>query len=136
MAADLVVLSACDSGVSERRPGDELVGLTRALLVTGARSVLATLWAVNDLSTSILMRKFYDGWVRDRLPKAEALRRAQCHMMDLTETDLHIAELHAAGAGNRDLVPSSSVSEVSTPAERELAAPRHWAAFTLVGDWR
>jgi len=140
IATDLVALSACESGISERRPGDELVGLTRALLVAGARTVLASLWKVNDLSTSVLMRVFYEGWVRDGLSKAQALRRAQCHVMDLTAADL-LASDHPrlATAAKRDFggAPADDAApEAPDPSERVFAAPRHWAAFTLVGDWR
>jgi CHAT domain-containing protein len=136
MTADLVALSACDSGISERRPGDELVGLTRALLVAGARSVLASLWKVNDLSTSVLMRVFYDGWLRDGLPKAQALQLAQCRVMDMTAAELEASD-EAQQAMNRDLSRKSATSP-ATRFERNariFAHPRHWAPFTLVGDW-
>jgi CHAT domain-containing protein len=139
-SADLVALSACDSGLSERRPGDELVGLTRALLVAGARTVLASLWKVDDHSTGVLMRAFYEGWVRDRLSKAEALRRAQCHVMGLTAAELHAAAGgRPAVAGQRDFGGAAAASpapETPAPEARVFAHPRHWAAFTLVGDWR
>lgn len=140
VAAGLVALSACESGISERRPGDELVGLTRALLVAGARTVLASLWKVNDLSTSIVMRTFYEGLVREGLSKAQALRHAQCHVMDLTAADL-LASDHPrlATAAKRDfagVVADDAAAEAPDPSERVFAAPRHWAAFTLVGDWR
>jgi CHAT domain-containing protein/tetratricopeptide (TPR) repeat protein len=140
MAADLVALSACESGISERRPGDELVGLTRALLVAGARTVLASLWKVNDLSTSILMRAFYEGWVRDGLPKAQALRRAQCRVMDLTAAELRASkEARPRTSANRDFKSAAKADAIPVPSDgdaRIFAAPRHWAAFTLVGDWR
>ncbi|MEV5408113.1 CHAT domain-containing protein [Thermopolyspora sp. NPDC052614] len=73
---DLVTLAACETGVSERRPGDELIGLTRALLYAGAPSALVALWRVDELSTSMLFGKFY-AELRGGASKAEALRRAQ-----------------------------------------------------------
>ncbi|MEO3858487.1 CHAT domain-containing protein [Acrocarpospora sp. B8E8] len=84
----LVTLSACESGVSELRPGDELIGLTRALLHAGAPSVLVSLWPVSDLSTSFLMREFYR-LVREAAPGsparlARALAGAQLYLMSLT----------------------------------------------------
>jgi CHAT domain-containing protein/tetratricopeptide (TPR) repeat protein len=84
----LVTLSACESGVSELRPGDELIGLTRALLHAGAPSVLVSLWPVSDLSTSFLMREFYRR-VREAPPGAharlaQALAGAQLYLMSLT----------------------------------------------------
>ncbi len=76
LEADLVVLSGCGTGLSEVEGSDELVGLTRGLLYAGARSVMATLWDVNDESTAALMRSFYRGLLDDPRP-ADQLRRAQ-----------------------------------------------------------
>jgi CHAT domain-containing protein len=53
LRAELVTLSACESGVNERRPGDELIGLTRALIYAGTSSVLVSLWRVDDLATAL-----------------------------------------------------------------------------------
>lgn len=83
LPADLVTLSACETGTNERRPGDELIGLTRALIYAGAASVLVTLWAVDEVSTSLLMQRFYRELL-DGTDKAEALRRAQRHLRDIT----------------------------------------------------
>lgn len=57
--ADLVTLSACETGINDQQPGDELVGLTRALLYAGASSVLVTLWRVDPMAAWELMRDFY-----------------------------------------------------------------------------
>lgn len=85
--ADLVTLSACESGVNERRPGDELIGLTRALIYAGTPSVLVSLWAVADISTSILMTKFYTT-LKAGANKVEALQRAQIDVMRMTVQDV------------------------------------------------
>ncbi len=85
--ADLITLSACESGVSEREPGDELIGLTRALLFAGTPSVVVSLWSVDDLSTSLLIERFYEGLQGSEgvvpLNKAEALRSAQLYIKNL-----------------------------------------------------
>jgi len=83
MKADLVTLSACESGVNERRPGDELIGLTRALIYAGTPSVVVSLWSVDEISTSILMGTFYQA-LKDGSGKAEALQQAQLRVKDLT----------------------------------------------------
>ncbi|MEO3876190.1 CHAT domain-containing protein [Nonomuraea sp. B12E4] len=80
---DLVTLVACETGISDRRPGDELIGLTRALLYAGASSALVTLWRVDELSTSILLRDFYAA-LAGGIPKAEALRQAQDRLAERT----------------------------------------------------
>ena len=81
LAADLVVLSACQSGLGGLVRGEGLVGLTRGFLHAGARRVLASLWNVDDASTAALMTRFYQGLLRDRLPPATALRRAQLALL-------------------------------------------------------
>jgi CHAT domain-containing protein len=79
LTADLVVLSACQTGLGNLRQAEGTVGLQRAFLAKGARSVLVSLWSVSDNATELLMRRFYKHWLRDadRPSKAEALRRAQ-----------------------------------------------------------
>jgi CHAT domain-containing protein len=57
--ADLVTLSACNTGLNKLAPGDELSGLMRGFLYAGAPSLMVSLWAVNDRSTSELMQSFY-----------------------------------------------------------------------------
>ncbi len=79
---ELVTLSACESGVNERQPGDELIGLTRALIYAGTPSVLVSLWRVDDLATALLMEQFYRAW-RGGMAKAQALQAAQCWLMHL-----------------------------------------------------
>jgi CHAT domain-containing protein len=87
MHADLVTLSACESGVNERRPGDELIGLTRALIYAGTPSVVVSLWSVDEISTSILMLKFYQA-LRAGASKAEAIQNAQIELMGMTAKDV------------------------------------------------
>ena len=84
--ADLIALAACETGVSARRPGDELIGLTRALLYAGARSALVSLWRVDELSTSLLLDAFYAELSRGT-SKAESLRRAQLRLRRSTLAD-------------------------------------------------
>lgn len=73
--ADLVTLSACETGLSRIANGDELVGLTRGFLYAGCSSIVASLWKVDDLATSQLMTRFYKEM--ERTDKREALRKAQ-----------------------------------------------------------
>ena len=74
--ARLAVLSGCDTGVSELRPGDEAVGLIRALLLSGVRSVLASQWQVSDASTRELLCRFHVAARDPSVSAAEALQRA------------------------------------------------------------
>ncbi len=83
LPADLVTLSACESGLSESLPGEELLGLTRAFLYAGASTVAVTNWSVNEISTSILMAFFYEEMAAGA-DKAEALRRAARRLRGMT----------------------------------------------------
>jgi CHAT domain-containing protein len=75
LSSDLVVLSACDTGLGVIAGGDDLIGLTRGFLYAGAHSIVASLWPVDDQATAELMTAFYAGLAR--MPKGEALRQAQ-----------------------------------------------------------
>ncbi len=79
LAAELVVLSACQTGLGDLKHAEGTVGLQRAFLGRGARSVLVSLWSVGDAATETLMKQFYTHWLSGGTPmtKAEALRRAQ-----------------------------------------------------------
>jgi CHAT domain-containing protein/tetratricopeptide (TPR) repeat protein len=72
---NLVTLSGCQSGVSEVSGADDLLGLMRGFFYAGARSLLVSLWNVNDKSTSALMSNFYRNW-REGTPKSIAFRSA------------------------------------------------------------
>ncbi len=85
LPADLLTLSGCVTGLNVVAGGDELLGLTRGLLYAGARSLLLSLWEVDDRSTSELMKVFYCDLTRHRR-KADALRFA---MLDLRERYPH-----------------------------------------------
>jgi CHAT domain-containing protein/Tfp pilus assembly protein PilF len=78
--ADLVTLSSCDSALGQEIGGEGLISLTRAFQYAGARSVLASLWSVSDLSTADLMKRFY-GHLRAGEPKDQALRGAQVELI-------------------------------------------------------
>ncbi|WP_048131970.1 CHAT domain-containing tetratricopeptide repeat protein, partial [Methanosarcina sp. 1.H.T.1A.1] len=72
---ELLVLSACETGVTGNMGGDEMMGLSQAFLQAGARSLLVSLWKVDDESTAFLMENFYDFWLKGD-NKAEALSKA------------------------------------------------------------
>ena len=112
--ADLVVLSACETGIGEIRGGEGIIGLTRAFQYAGARSVLASLWRVEDEATAELMQRFYRH-LRAGKAKDEALRAAQ---LELIRRPLRVPN----GRGGWT--------------KRNAAAPYFWAALQLVGDGR
>ncbi len=80
IASDLVVLSACETGLGEQVDGEGLVGLSRAFFYAGARSLIVSLWKVRDAPTPELMVQFYTG-VHDGESKIDALRRAKLELV-------------------------------------------------------
>ncbi|MGE0128718.1 MAG: CHAT domain-containing protein [Blastocatellales bacterium] len=80
LQADLVVLSACQTGLGRQLKGEGIIGLTRAFMYAGAPSVVVSLWRVADASTAELMVGFYQHLDRGG-DKAEALRRAKLGLM-------------------------------------------------------
>lgn len=77
LPADLVVLSACQTGLGRELKGEGLVGLTQSFFHAGATRVVVSLWNVDDQATATLMTRFYEGLLRRHLPPAAALREAQ-----------------------------------------------------------
>jgi len=80
LPADLVVLSACRTGLGRELPGEGLVGLTRGFFSAGARQVVVSLWPVEDRATAELMRRFYGEMLGRGRPPAAALREAQASL--------------------------------------------------------
>jgi CHAT domain-containing protein len=112
--ADLVVLSACETALGEEQGGEGLIGLTRAFQFAGARTVVASLWAVNDPATAELMIRFYK-YLRAGLPKDEALRHAQ---MELIRGPIEL------------------INESGEKVLFDASAPYYWAGFQVYGDWQ
>jgi CHAT domain-containing protein len=81
MNADLVVLSACQTGLGKLVRGEGMVGLTRAFMYAGTPAVMVSLWSVSDISTATLMGEFYKNLVIKNLDKTNALRKAKLTML-------------------------------------------------------
>jgi CHAT domain-containing protein len=77
LPAELIVLSACETGLGKEIRGEGIVGLTRGFMYAGAARVVASLWRVDDAATSEVMKLFYRGMFNRGLRPAAALREAQ-----------------------------------------------------------
>jgi len=80
LPADLVVLSACETGLGKEIRGEGLMGLTRGFMYAGASRVIASLWKVDDVATAELMERLYRDMLAKDLKPATALRQSQIEM--------------------------------------------------------
>lgn len=121
---EMVVLSACETGLGASAGGEGILGLQRAFQIAGARTTVASLWQVDDLATRLLMERFYRNLWIEGMGKLEALREAQRWM--LREGGEALREPAVGSRGGR------RPWESDTPA----LSPRLWAGMVLSGDWR
>ncbi|TAD82914.1 MAG: CHAT domain-containing protein [Oscillatoriales cyanobacterium] len=133
----LVVLSACETGLTDaRNTTDEYIGLTSGFFYAGATSILSTLWAVNDVSTAILIIKFYELFLSEtRPPVAVALRESQLWLRDAT-----VQDLVAWVAGSKLILDKRKdgmqdyIAWGEEPENTPYQSPHFWAAFCAVGQ--
>lgn len=100
------VLSACDTGLGEVKAGEGVFGLRRAFQIAGARTVIMSLWAVDDEATRVWMRALYEGRLQKHLSTANAMQQASLSVLRARR------------------------------ARGENTHPFYWAGFVAAGDWR
>ena len=100
------MLSACDTGLGEIRAGEGVFGLRRAFQVAGARTVIMSLWSVDDQATRAWMRALYEARFRRGLNTAAAVHAASVAVLS------------------------------DRRAKKQSTLPVYWAAFVAAGDWR
>jgi CHAT domain-containing protein/Tfp pilus assembly protein PilF len=131
--ADLVTLSACQTGLGRHQAGEGFVGFAQALFVAGARSLVLSQWSVDDEATALLMVRFYQNLLGKReglkapLAKAEALDEARQWLRELPLEEA-TAAIEALPRGK--LVPKPKGRKEVKP----FAHAYYWAGFVLVGD--
>jgi CHAT domain-containing protein len=133
----MVVASCCRTGVIDQRGADGLVGLAQALIAAGAASAIATLWAVDDAGTSLMMAKFYDELAAGT-PAAEAVADAQRCLRETTTAQWRSLaqpdnDASWVPAQLRDgllaLADSAGRRDAGT---RPFAHPVHWAGVVYI----
>ncbi|WP_017721780.1 CHAT domain-containing protein [Kamptonema formosum] len=126
----LVALSACETGLTAL--DSPLMGLPAGFLYAGAVSVVCSLWRVSDLSTALLMVKFYE--MRESEPSvAKAMNRAQIWLRDVTVGDLRewIKQLKVADSYKQEWLKQLKLFK---PDKKRFASPCYWAAFCAIGQ--
>jgi CHAT domain-containing protein len=112
---ELVMLSACETGLGRVSGGDEVIGLSRSFIFAGAPSLIASLWTVDDLATAITVKRFY--------------------------RYLNSGRSGATAGGSEDGLAVANKAQALRAAQRFVRDhhnrhPAYWASFGLTGDWR
>jgi CHAT domain-containing protein/exonuclease VII small subunit len=136
----LATLSACETGLSGTTLPDEVVSLSSGMLQAGVAGVVASLWSVSEISTMMLMTRFYGLWQQKQLDPVDALQQAQQWVRDTTKQEKMVYFRQTI----KGLSPDSN--EVHLPKQtakwlyyaikdstQDFSHPYHWAAFTYVG---
>ena len=140
--AELVTLSACESGLGREGGGDGLLGFAQAFLLAGSRSVCLTLWQVDDTATALLMDRFYGNLLGKREDGGKPMGKA----LALAEAKQWLRTLSAKAAAERlgtltegvvrgEKKGRAVVGELPMAKDGPpFAHPKYWAAFILIGD--
>jgi tetratricopeptide (TPR) repeat protein/tRNA A-37 threonylcarbamoyl transferase component Bud32 len=141
---ELVVLSACETGLGNVASGVGVPGLQRGFYEAGARSLAVSLWSVSDAATSVLMEELYANLWQKKMPRLQALRQAQLTVLrdpqrvEARRRELR-AELSRRGIAEdvldrRGLSQKAVKVEADAPGRRTRSHPTWWAGFILSGD--
>jgi tetratricopeptide (TPR) repeat protein len=136
---ELVVLSACETGLGAVHVGEGVFGLRRAFTVAGAKTLVMSLWKVPDLATAFLMDRFYDNLLTRGLERDLALSEAQRATRDVTVTQLRGEWLTAAAieqfaASDADARRHLEQLARQPDDHRPFESPFYWGAFICQGD--
>ena len=131
-----MTLSACQTALGQLAGGEGYVGFSQVLFLAGARSLVLSLWKVDDNATALLMTRFYQNLLGKRdglkqpLPKARALAEAKQWLRSLTpqEAERLLKALPSSERGMKE-------GTISAPKQAKLYEhPYYWSAFILLGD--
>ena len=124
----LVVLSACETALGDRREEDglEIAGISNAFLQRGAKAVIASLWQVNDPATGAYMQRFYDYLAQPGTSKVDAMQQVS---RDFIDGKVKLEDLDNFRAGVKVVSERGGDSD-----DIDLSHPYYWSAFILIGN--
>jgi CHAT domain-containing protein len=143
-SARLVTLSACETGITDILKGsaDEFVGLPAGFMLAGVPCVVSSLWSVPEISTAILMERFYSSHIEKGMDIPHALQDAQLWVRDLTSRQVadYVENCYLSGkweGKSRKFIEQYRENYLKMaekfPEEKPFQHPYYWAAFTVNG---
>lgn len=133
----LVVLAACESGLTGLDEPDELIGFPAAFLHAGANTIISTLWPVDDRATVLLVDRFYEEYSRGA-SAVKSLSAAQLWLSHVSAAELLARASSWLNLGRSNSIRQGSNSIITAlrpfdPQDRPFAHPRYWAGFVCTG---
>lgn len=137
-ASRLTVLSACQTGITDfQNVPDEAIGFPAAFLQAGAPGIVSTLWSVSDVSTALLMIRFYHHHLKDGLDPAIALQKSQLWLRDSTAKEMGLSKYYKQQyleSGKKDSNAFVAMRYYQANSDiKPFSHPYYWAAFTFSG---
>lgn len=124
---EMVVLSACETGMGKLERGEGVFGLRRSFILAGSKTLIMSLWKVNDLATMIMMDKFYQNLLSEGMGRLSSLRNAQKYLKNITIEKIKylFPEYYA--------IISEHFKEISED-YKPYSHPYFWGGFILQGE--
>jgi len=130
---ELVTLAACKSGIGLETTFEGTLGIRRSFINAGAKNVIASLWKVPDVATTILMIQFYKNLIVRNMRIYDALNQAKHYLRDLSAREIRDIFESMSDKLSTDTISSLLAwTEDSSPEEKLFKAPYYWASFILV----
>lgn len=132
---ELMVLSACQTGLGDVQVGNAMTSFQQSLQVAGVKTSITSLWKVDDVASQQLMVRFYDNLISANMTKSEALHQAQIWFL----SNHTAGQLASTSRGDPIQIDPQKIIKSKSPALTQSdyrVHPRFWAAFTMSGCWK